>query len=642
MSEHALRDLAHPRYKARLSALRRLALDPSAQEGEGLACALLPLLDDPHHAVRREARELAARLDAPALRAAFEARLPDSPPHEREVLRHALERWGGHHDALRAVALAELRAGTRAQRGLAVRRLGKLGEHPDTVAALHALARDQQPLEAMHLLRQWGEAIPEEVLGAMLASDAPGTRGAALDLLTSPLSPELRALAVAVLAAHPPSDHQRRCDLLATLGAWDELLDTLRHAKIELALQAAKALSAHKHPETAPLLVKRRAEVEGVGRWDGLRADLVRALAACGDAPEVPAALRESLHDRDRTVRKIAARALEARGLEAQEHPPTLAWPEPAPDGGLHADLLPALLDDDPDAWSRHADALEAAGDPRHALVRALDGAPIRTWHLPAAASLLVARHGLGPAGDPFTTPEVTWQRGYWHGTFNATRRLDGWWDRLLGHPSARLLRDLHIRATPPDQLLRLLTRHRPPLLCLRWNDDYPHADLDEMLPHLPHVRTLDLWQRARLTALPPRLERLSINTTVCEPMQADLVRALPHARHLTRLEVWGGRDSPWGWLASALAPLKLDSVGLYGSIYDEPTAALVAWPGLATVRALDFGGFWPGEAAWGRLLDALSRRTTPLDRFESTGDVPHHATLERLKTLALRVDVRP
>jgi hypothetical protein len=537
----------------------------------------------------------------------------------------------------------ELREGSRQQRRRALARVGALGRHPDAVEALRALAQDEPPnVAALRLLRSWGEPIPEEVLVSMLGSDAQGMRGAALELLPPDPGPALRALALAELAARPPFDSQRRLELLGALGAWDELLDALRHAQIDLALQAAKVLGAHGRAEAAPLLLARRAEVDGVGRWDGLRADLVRALRGCGDAPEVIAALRDFLGDRDRTVRAVAARALEARGLEAQERPPALGWPEAAPDGGLDAALLPALLDDDPSAWAQHADALEAAGDPRHALVRALDGPPVKTWGLGPAESLLVARYGLTPWGDRLGAPAVTWQRGYWYGTYNANRRADAWWDELLRHPSARLMRDLHLRATPPEQLLYMLSTHRPPLLRLRWNDDYPHADLDALLPYLPHVRTLDLWQRVRLTALPARLEQLSVNTTPCEAMRADLVPALHAASRLKRLEVWGGRDEAWGWVAQALEPLRLDSVGMHGSIHDEGAEVLVGWPGLATVRALDFGGFWPSDQAFARLLDALSKRAAPLESFVSTGGVPPQHLLDRLWGLAARVDVRP
>ena len=48
--------LSHPQYKVRLQAVRRWA---GAEQPTGLeASALLPLLDDPHPAVRREALAL--------------------------------------------------------------------------------------------------------------------------------------------------------------------------------------------------------------------------------------------------------------------------------------------------------------------------------------------------------------------------------------------------------------------------------------------------------------------------------------------------------------------------------------------------------------------------------------------------------
>jgi hypothetical protein len=80
----------------------------------------------------------------------------------------------------------------------------------------------------------------------------------------------------------------------------------------------------------------------------------------------------------------------------------------------------------------------------------------------------------------------------------------------------------------------------------------------------------------------------------------------------------------------------------MHGSIHDEGAEVLVGWPGLATVRALDFGGFWPSDQAFARLLDALSKRAAPLESFVSTGGVPPQHLLDRLRGLAARVDVRP
>ena len=633
--------LEHPRRSSRLEAIRRLAQNPSPV----LVPALLACLDPGSFRERLEAIAILVQIGDRSVIPALSARLPGTSGEERTMLRRALHDLGGGRAALRTSYLEEIALATNRRRRLEaffhVVRLGHTKASRDALRSISQDPADQLRHLAIEELLNWGVPMPRDEALTLLEDTNPYMRIRGVRMLGANAPPELhRRITQVVLNCDVPSD--RQTSTLVEIRSFGPLIEQLKTAHWEQRLYLSRVLADAGVIEAIPALSEGLAAADGAShRWLDLRRAFIRALGKL-DSPDAIPPIERALQDRDKSVRQIAARELERRGIAFT--PPTEVtdppdWPRPYTAAGVDPALWPALLADDPAAWLAHATWLEGQNDPRATMVREQTKLT-DAYDLSAPHSLIVAEFDLGAEQLRF---RPMWLRGYWHALGSWTSvRSEQTWDSLLSHSSALFLRDFSIRWIEPEVLLRLLERHRPPLRRFYWQDEGEPVDFDPIFHALPHVRQLCLWRSARFQEGPAGLTDLSINTEVDAGMASDIIRFAEAGgfASLQSLEI-SSTDNFEPWAVALLAGSRPRKLVLSTGGKAKPLLrALVEWPGLATVEDIELEGLWPAATDLNALITALEARTTPLKRYASSGKLPSKRAQARLRHLALNTQI--